>query len=240
MNSNSVREAVDRIEKNIPFCLPAMAWRFAHSVPAGATTVDDEKWVCMFSFVNGIADGETLCFSGGNTGCGGAACYLGFKKPSDEAAKFLAEDEKLKQDVELGKAFYDSVNARDPAGPFLVWQRLDEIDSDLEVETVNLWVSAHALSGLVTLANYDRPSNDNVLIPFASGCQSIWTIPFQQQLEDAPKAVVGGMDPAMRWCLPPDVVSFALPAGRLVEMAELVPGSFLEEKSWGDLFQTKD
>ena len=45
--------------------------------------------------------------------------------------------------------------------------------------------------------------------------------------------------PAMCWCLPPEVVSFAVPAARFVEMAENVAGSFLAEKSWTDLFGDK-
>ena len=51
--------------------------------------------------------------------------------------------------------------------------------------------------------------------------------------------MVGGMDPAMRWCLPPEVVSFAVTSSRLVEMADNVSGSFLEEQSWTDLFGEK-
>lgn len=236
MNSDLVREAAERLEKHIPFTMPAMAWRFATAAPKGATTVDDEKWVCMFSFVNGIAGGETVCFSRDHTGCGGAACYLGFKEPGKDAAEFLVEKEKLKKDLQLGLAFYDDIEARPLRDGYLVWQRVQDLEEGLEIETVNLWVTGHSLAGLVTLANYDSAANHNVVIPFASGCQSIWTIPFKQQLEDNPKAVVGGMDPAMRWCLPSDVVSFSVPAGRFLEMVGNISGSFLEEKSWSDLF----
>jgi hypothetical protein len=237
MDSKTIKEATARIEKNLPFSLPAMCWRFATDVPDGATTVDDEKWVCMFSFVTGISDGDKVCFYQQHTGCGGAGCFFGFKEPTADDPSMLANDHKLKKDVQLGLAFYDSIKARPPKEDYLVWQRVSDLEDGLEVETVNLWVTGHSLAGLVTLANYDRPTNDNVVIPFASGCQSIWTIPFKQQLEAEPKAVVGGMDPAMRWCLPENVVSFAVPTGRLVEMADNVSGSFLEEKSWTDLFQ---
>jgi len=239
MKSKKIKEATTTIEKHIPFSLPAMSWRFASAVPDGATTVDDEKWMCMFSLVTGITDGETVCFYQKHTGCGGAGCYLGFKEPSEDGPTFLAEKEKLKKDVQLGMAFYESIQARAPKKDYLVWQRVEDLEDDLEAETVNLWVTGHSLAGLVTLANYDRATNDNVMIPFASGCQSIWTMPFKQQLEDEPKAIVGGMDPAMRWCLPPEVVSFAVPASRLVEMANNVTGSFLEEQGWTDLFGEK-
>jgi len=240
MDSKKTKHAVGRIEKCIPFSLPAMCWRFSNEIPDGALTVDDEKWTCMFSFVTAVTDGDKVCFYEKHTGCGGAGCYLGFKAPPEDGPAFLAETEKLKKDVQLGQVFYDSIQARPPKKEYLVWQRVQDLDDDLEVEMVNLWVTGHSLAGLVTLANYDRATNDNVLIPFATGCQSVWTIPFKQQLEALPKAVVGGMDPAMRWCVPMDVVSFALPAGRLVEMAENVSGSFLEEKSWSDLFEKQE
>ena len=165
MNSKTIREAVDNIEKHIPFSLPAMCWRFAAAVPNGATTVDDEKWMCMFSLVTGITDGEKVCFYQKHTGCGGAGCYLGFKEPSEDGPAFLAEKEKLKKDVQLGLAFYESIEARPPKEDYLVWQRVQDLEDGLEVETVNLWVTGHSLSGLVTLANYDRSGNENVIIP---------------------------------------------------------------------------
>ena len=239
MDSNLVRDAVTQVGEHIPFELPAMCWRFGSSVPEGATTVDDEKWVCMFSFASGIADGDSVCFYRKHTGCGGAGCYLGFKEPAADGPKFLAETEKLKKDVSLGQAFYDAIGAREPKKDYLIWSRVEDVQSGEEVEVVNLWVTGHALAGLVTLANYDRATNDNVLIPFASGCQSVWTMPYKEQLSEAPKAIVGGMDPAMRWCLSSNVVSFAVPAKRFVEMADNVAGSFLEEKSWMDLFGEK-
>lgn len=49
----------------------------------------------------------------------------------------------------------------------------------MKIEVVNLWVDAVSLAGPVTLSNYDRPNNDNVAVPFASGCQSIWTSPIK-------------------------------------------------------------
>jgi hypothetical protein len=237
MDSKTIKHSVESVEKHIPFSLPAMCWRFSNTIPDGALTVDDEKWTCMFSFVTGIKDGDVVCFYEKHTGCRSAGCYLGFKAPTEEGPAFLTEKERLKKDLQLGKAFYDSIQARPPEAEFLVWQRVQDLDDDMEVETVNLWVTGHSLAALVTLANYDRATNDNVVIPFASGCQGIWTIPFKQQLEQLPKAVVGGMDPAMRWCLPPEVVSFAVPAERLVEMAGNVCGSFLEDDGWNDLFK---
>ncbi len=186
----------------------------------------------MFSYINVIANGEPVCFSVQNTGCSGASCYLGFKTPSKDAGRFLAERERFKKDAVLGKAFYENIGAHAAEAEFLIWTTIDNTDEHAAIEVVNLWVDAVNLAGLVTLSNYDRPYNDNVGIPFASGCQSIWTIPYKEKHAEEPKGIVGCMDPAMRKYLPSDVVSFSVTAKRFIEMTENISGTFLEQSSW--------
>lgn len=111
-----------------------------------------------------------------------------------------------------------------------------DIPENTNIEVINLWVSAVALARLVILANYDRPTNNNVIIPFASGCQSMWTMPYKEKTSQEPKAIVGCMDPAMRKHISSEVLLFSLPSERFVELAENAPGSFLQDGSWGDLF----
>jgi hypothetical protein len=63
----------------------------------------------MFTSIERIAKGRRLCLSVERPGCGGAACYLGLKKPSTGAGAFLAEKERFKKTVELGRAFYAEI-----------------------------------------------------------------------------------------------------------------------------------
>lgn len=97
-------------------------------------------------------------------------------------------------------------------------ERLDKLRDGTVPDVVTLWVNAESLSGLVTLANYDRPTNDNVMIPFASGCQSIWTIPFKEKYQELPKCVAGMMDPAVRKYLSSDLLSFSMPVKRFMKI----------------------
>lgn len=182
----------------------------------------------MFGYINRLARAVPVCFSSENAGCSGASCYLGFKTPSKDAGRFLAEKEKFKKDAALGNAFYEKIGAPAAEAKFLIWETVDNCTEAANIEVVNLWVDAVSLAGLVTLANYDHPTNDNVNVPFASGCQSIWTIPYKEKYADKPKGIVGCMDPAMRKHLPSDVVSFSVTAKRFVEMTENISGSFLE------------
>ncbi len=232
VKAETVKRELHRFTPRVPFTFPAMGWRFSKTAPEGAIVPENGSWACMFRFLERVAKGEKLSISASNPGCGGAACYLGFKPPSRDAGMFLADKEKYKKNVSLGNAFYDAIHAPSALEPHLVLERVVDMEDDAPVEVVNLWVDARSLAGLVTLANYDRPTNDNVRIDFASGCQSLWTIPFQEGAKNEPKAVVGGMDPAVRPLLPPDTASFSMPAVRFVEMASHIPGSFLEKENW--------
>ena len=239
MDARKVKDGLNRLLRHLPVRLPSTCWTFAGTAPEDAVIPANKPWTCMFSFMNVIADGRPVCFSAQNTGCDGAACYLGFKTPSKTAGRFLAEKEGFKKDADLGQSFYDNIEAHAPESEFVVWETVESAGDQPEIEVVNLWVDALSLAGLVTLANYDRPDNDNVKIPFASGCQSIWTIPYKEKHAEAPVGIVGCMDPAVRRYLPPDVVSFSVTARRFVEMTDNLSGSFLEQHGWLKLFDEK-
>ncbi len=235
MDARIIKQGLNRLLSYIPEMLPSMGWYFTDSLPSGAFMPEKNKWTCMFVYIKRLVGGESLCFSAGHTGCSGASCYLGFTASSKEAGRFLAEKEKFKKNATLGNAFYDGICAQSVKAEFVVWGLFDNIADNVAIEVVNLWINADSLSGLVTLANYDRPNNNNVIVPFASGCQSIWTIPYAEKDSKEPKCVVGCIDPAMRKHLPPDILSFAMPANRFVEMTENISGSFLEQNGWNDL-----
>lgn len=235
MDARKVKDGLTRLLQHLPVKMPSTGWSFACTAPADAAIPKNEPWTCMFSYINVIANGKPVCFSAQNTGCSGASCYLGFKTPSKTAGRFLAEKERFKKNAALGQAFYENIGAHSAEAEFLIWETIDNTDAHTGIEVVNLWVDAVSLAGLVTLSNYDRPNNDNVGLPFASGCQSIWTIPYKEKHAEEPKGVVGCMDPAMRSYLPSDVVSFSVAAKRFVEMTENISGSFLEHSNWKNL-----
>lgn len=143
------------------------------------------------------------------------------------AAMFLACKERLKKDTTLAAAFYRDVQPTPARENHLVFQRLDLVPDDTPIDVINLWVGPSSFSQLHTLANYDRAGNDNVIMPFSSGCQNIWTLPYKEKKEEEPRAVAGPFDPTVRAFLPADAIAFSLPAERLVEMWRNIPGSFL-------------
>ncbi|MCL6106062.1 MAG: DUF169 domain-containing protein [Actinobacteria bacterium] len=223
-----LKRAADELGRRTGFLLAPTAFYFAQEAPAGAVTPKAGAWTCLFALMRRVQAGRPSSFSAREPGCIGASCYLGFNGvPVGPAAFYLSKIEHLKKDLGLAAAFYKGIEPVPARKDHLVFTLLDNVPGDEEVEVVNLWLEAASLSSLHTLANYDRSANDNVIMPFASGCQSLWTLPYKEKSSRQPKAVAGSMDPTVRPYLPPGAISFSVPAGRLLEMAGNVAGSFL-------------
>ncbi|MDM8526428.1 DUF169 domain-containing protein [Desulfococcaceae bacterium HSG8] len=235
MDNKTVKASLCKLIKHIPFKFPPTGWYFTPLKPPHAVTFDEKRRICMFEYFERVTKGEILCFSARNPGCSGAACYLGFKEPGEKAGTFLSQKEGFKKNAALGNAFYAEIQARPAREDYLIFGQLENIEEKADIEVVNLWADALSLTGLVTMANYDRPANNNVLIPFASGCQSVWTIPYKEKPSELPKCVVGLTDPSVRGFFPADVLSFSLPVNRLIEICDNISGSFLKQASWKTL-----
>jgi hypothetical protein len=232
MEAQVLRPRVAELSGYTPFSLPATGWYYAKERPDGCIPFEEGTWTCMFKLLERVTQGERLCFSAQSTGCRYAAFYLGFEQPGPREGAFLGKEARVKQDDELGIRHYATIEAPAAKADYVVLERLEDIEEETPIEVVNLWVDAQSLTGLVTLANYDRETNGNALIPYAAGCQSIWTIPLKEASQKSPKAVVGTMDPVVRNYLPPDLLSFSVPAERFLELSDNVAESFLAQPSW--------
>ena len=92
------------------------------------------------------------------------------------------------------------------------------------------------LSALVMLANYGGEDNQNVIAPFAAGCQQIGIFPYRETRSERPRAVIGLTDLSARKNLKKqldrNVLSFAVPWRMFEEMEDDVEGSFLQKETW--------
>ncbi|MCP3876307.1 MAG: DUF169 domain-containing protein [Desulfobacteraceae bacterium] len=233
MDTKIVTTGFQRLAKHIALDLLATGWYFTDKLPSDASFPQKRgPKGCVFTKIKKLFKGGNLCFSLENAGCYGASCYLGFTKPDKNAGAFLSETEGFKKNRAFAQAFYKDIKARTPQKKYIVIENLNNIDKNRSIEIINLWTRPIHLSGLITLANYDSPDNDNVIFPLASGCQSIWTIPYKEKQKEEPKSVVGTIDPAIRKYLPDDILSFSVSTERFVEMTDNISGSFLEKASW--------
>jgi hypothetical protein len=222
-SAREVREAARLLAEHVTMALPTTVWSFERELPSDGRTLG--PGTCVVKALCG-AECETLCLSRSVPGCRGAAFYLGYAAASPRAGAALALKERFKGSVALGDAFYREAAPPPAKSEWLVISSVESIDDRTAPEVVNLWIDAASLAALVTLANHDRTGNDDVLIPFSAGCQSLWTIPFQRAGRGNGSCVVGLVDPAVRRWLPRDVLTFSTTADRFVALAARVPRSF--------------
>lgn len=116
-------------------------------------------------------------------------------------------------------------------------------DKALRPEVVVFFADPDELAALVVLANYGRGDNENVLTPFAAGCQTLGIYPYREARSGRPRAVVGLTDLSARLFirrqLGGDLLSFAVPFSLFAEMEGNVKGSFLERPTWQALLKEK-
>lgn len=110
-------------------------------------------------------------------------------------------------------------------------------------ETVVFLANADQLSALVILANYARGGMENVIIPWAAGCQTVGILSYREAKSGKPRAVVGLTDISarkyVRTLLGSEYLSFAMPLELFQEMEDSVQGSFLEKHTWLSLQELK-
>ena len=235
MNAGIVKESLRRFSEVISFNYPAAGWYFSSEDIEDSFVFKKDKWVCMFMYLKmAMNKGKRIRFSSDNdNACTGPAEYFGFTELEDDGGVFLAETERFCKDLEISKAYtkWSATLIHPPKGKYLYMEKLENIGENKEIEVVNIYpADLTNLTKLVSLSGYDRFENvDNVMTPDASGCQSVFTIPYHEKFKDKPKGILGLSDPLVRNFIPEDMVSFSLPSNRFVEMADNIEGSFLDK-----------
>ena len=141
---------------------------------------------------------------------------------------------------ELVKMFVESLPIVDVPAKYVVFKPLENVDSDKEEPVIIIFLAnPDQLSALVILANYGRGSFENVIIPYAAGCQTIGILPYREVKSENPRAVVGLTDISarknVRSQLGKDLFTFAVPLEMFKEMEGHVEGSFLQRETWNAL-----
>ncbi len=146
---------------------------------------------------------------------------------------------------EEARRFVDSLPMRDLADKFVVVKPLDQVDPEAEdVKNVTFFVDADSLSALVILANYGRPEMENVIVPWAAGCQVFGIVAYRELERERPRGLIGMTDISarknVRATLGEHALSFTAPWPLFLEMEKSVPESFLQRATWLSLLQSKE
>lgn len=145
---------------------------------------------------------------------------------------------------ELVGKFLEYLPMTDIPYKYVIFRQLCRVDAEKEKPAAVVFLAdMDQLSALVILASYSRDSNENVIVPMASGCQCIGIYPFREALQERPRAVIGIADISARIYLKnhlkDDLVTVAVPYSMFVEMESNISGSFLERNSWSGLMKLK-
>ena len=185
--------------------------------------------------------GRTAAFTEDTCGCGGGRTGLGFAPMDRERiVPFLSTGtaempgEHYKKTPALVEAYADSLPAPSPA-PCLVFKPLDRVAEDETPVSVVFLVNADQLSGLVTLANFDRSDGDAVQVRFGAGCAQAVLFAMTDGEAGRDRCTIGLTDPSGRLHFSRDLLSFAIPWKRFLEMEANAEGSFLTKETWTKL-----
>ncbi len=145
---------------------------------------------------------------------------------------------------ELVGQWLDELPLTEIPARYVLFKPLVEVDPEVErPETVVFLADPDQLSALVILANYDREGMENVVIPWAAGCQTIGLLPYREAKSANPRAVVGLTDISARKYVRPlfgsEYLTFAMPWVLFRDMEGNVEGSFLEKHAWQSLLEAK-
>ena len=148
--------------------------------------------------------------------------------------------ERYLRDPETTRRFVEALPMRDIPAGFVVVKPLGETDPEREdVKSVTFFVDPDRLSALVILANYTRPDAENVIVPWAAGCQVMGIYAYRELERERPRGLIGLTDISARKNIRPIlgeyVLSFTAPWPLFREMESNVKGSFLERETWRTL-----
>lgn len=218
---------------------------FTNEKPTGALEFAEKKWGCVAALLSAATKGRTAVFSRSTFGCIGGGVGLGFGNMYPHFpggfSHFLSvgrgegfpEGEAYKKTPDLAQRFADDLPITDISEQYVVFKPLANVDEEIEEpKVIVFYVNPDQLSALVVLANYGRPGNENVIIPFAAGCQTACLIPWHEENQEKPRAVVGMTDISARPVIDADLLSFSMPYSLFKEMEENAAGSFLDKEAW--------
>ncbi|QEM70186.1 hypothetical protein FO488_09655 [Geobacter sp. FeAm09] len=222
------------------------------SAAKGKVAVFDRKTFGCFGGGVGLGFGNTyeqfpggvpgfcrFLSSGNESAPTGKAIGEGMKAagvPGSFVEMFL-HGERYKKTPELADRFVNELPMADVSTPYVVMKPLSQVDPEKDKPvSVSFLVNPDQLSALVILANYDRPGQENVAIPYAAACQVIGILSYNEAASGLQRCLVGLTDISARKNLKGQGLSgkltFTVPFRRLCEMESQVPGSFFEKETW--------
>jgi len=190
---------------------------------------------CVFAFHQDWLRGRTLHLTKDAHGCRGAgSCLFGVDERScEDLVTFLVDEEGLKRSRETMTNWVEQRQVYRPEHANVLIGPLRP-EQDEHLRTVTFLVDPDRLSALILGANYDVGPDAAVPVtaPFGSGCLQLLG---PSGAGDAPRAIIGATDAAMRKYLPADTLAFTVNRPLFRRLCALDERSFLHKSFWKGL-----
>jgi uncharacterized protein (DUF169 family) len=198
---------------------------------------------CIMADLMRVSRGQSLAFSAENIGCGGGMRYCGYAKGMRPGFEFFLstgipgkmEGERYKKDPETVLDSLKKNPAMEAPASWMIAKPFDMLEPDDEPEVVIFFASPDVLSGLFTLANFDRSDVYGVKAPFGPGCGSVIHYPWLENKRENPDCIIGLFDPSARPYVKDNLLSFAIPMKRFEKLVGYMDESFLITKAWNTM-----
>lgn len=211
----------------------------AVKMPDDAISFKPDKWGCVVALIKAASQGKITAATSATTVCMGGRAGLGFQGYEHGWIEYflstgnekIAHSEYYKKTPKLAKAFTETIPRVKPPD-CLVFKPLDMVAENEKPECIIFLVNADQLSGLVTLANYDMETQNNVQVNFASGCGQTVLYPLSAEENGEKTCYIGLTDPSARKVIGKEQLAFSIPYNRYIEMEKEADGSFFATGTW--------
>ncbi len=206
------------------------------ATPVKLPAANKRGYTCMFAQMAPVFKGESICYEATTTGCwGGVSAIFGGDYNAEATTKLLCEVERFKRDAALVQKLHEVNPIAEPTGRYFVLKPFEQLTETDEPVLFFTFGYPDVIAALHTLVGFDDPRSDSVMVPFGSGCEQVFGFACKEAKNDNPKAVLGGMDVAMRGCIKEGYLSFSMPAKRFYRMIKNMDASFLDTYIWNNL-----
>lgn len=211
------------------------------AAPADAIQPREGVWSCAVSFLNAASKGKTVAFCEKTATCPGGKVGLGFGRFKPGMENFLSvgsaakAGEHYKMTPELAREYMNTVPAV-AASEWIIFKPLQLTAETETPEAIVFLVAPDQLSGLATIANYDKPTQDNVKLLFGAGCVQSILYAMHEQEAGGDACYIGLTDPSARKSLPKELLSFSMPYNRFRTLEDRASGSFFKTDTWEKVY----
>ena len=193
---------------------------------------------CVIGALTSIREGKSLYFDAESLRCGQR--FLGFSQEIRPYFRYFlsygipgkTRGERYVKSPEMVDDIFNNTPSIIAPHKYIVFKRWDKLTAADQPDVVIFFAIPDVLSGLYTLARFDETDRSAVQAPFGSGCSSIVQNPYLEQQSEHPRAIIGMFDPSARVCVPPDVLTLAVPMKKFIQMVDNMEESFLITETW--------